>query len=191
MELCEVFAHCGLDVVAIAAINAAVCIALKRTVLKGKPRASTALAYILGAAIYAVYASANRCDALYIFEELSEVVQKGVTIGTATMVICAAADRFNGGSSSGAKGAVAQMLEGMVGAGAEEDCAAQICSAAESLRGEELAAEVRRIVGENGGSEDDALCALIAAAAEKLCGGEGASNSRGDGQQTDKDMPAN
>ena len=48
-----------------------------------------------------------------------------------------------------------------------------------------------RIVGENGGSEDDALCALIAAAAEKLCGGEGAANSRGDGQQTDEDMPAN
>ena len=190
MELCEVFAHCGLDVVAIAAI-AAVCIALKRTVLKGKPRASTALAYILGAAIYAVYASANRCDALYIFEELSEVVQKGVTIGTATMVICAAADRFNGGSSSGAKGAIAQMLEGVVGTGAEEGCAAQICSAAESLRGEELAAEVRRIVSENGGSEDDALCSLIAAAAEKLCRGESTKNGQGDGHQTAEEMPAN
>ena len=46
MELCEVFARCGLDVLLITVANAALAILLKRTLLKKRPKAVTAMCFI-------------------------------------------------------------------------------------------------------------------------------------------------
>ena len=167
MEICEIFARCGIDVILISLADAALCIILKRTALKQKQKVATMLAYVLGAFVYAVYASVQSGNALYAFENLSFVTQKGVTIGTISMLLCDAADKFNGGPS-GPEGAICNMLDGVIDTKDAEECAKAILQAAETEDGDELATKVAQIIESYGAEKDDLLCSLIAHTARGL-----------------------
>ena len=169
MELCEVFARCGLDVLLITVANAALAILLKRTLLKKRPKAVTAMCFIAGGLIYAVYHSIAAADALYAFENLSAVAQKALTIGTLTLALCAAADKFTGGGGEAtAADVVTKALDGVVESEQAAACAQSIVAAAENLEGDELVREVTAIIGEHGGQCTDALAAMIAQTAAQL-----------------------
>ena len=168
MELCEVFAHCGLDVLLITVANAALAILLKRTLLKKRPKAVTAMCFIAGGLIYAVYHSIAAADALYAFENLSAVAQKALTIGTLTLALCAA-DKFTGGGGEAtAADVVTKALDGVVESEQAAACAQSIVAAAENLEGDDLIREVTAIIGEHGGQCTDALAAMIAQTAAQL-----------------------
>lgn len=176
MELCEVFARCGLDVTLIAVINTAISLVLRHYIKSSKPRLYTALTYIVGAVIYAVYASVAAGDAAYAFENFSVTLQKGVTIGTLTMLLCAAFDRFTGGGTSGGNGAeavIVSLLDGVV----EEDktnCAKDILEKAATLSGKELDEAVKTVIESFGGTCDGVTEIIISRTAERLAGADGA-----------------
>ena len=75
MELCEVFARCGLDVTLIAVANAVLTLLCRRLIKKLKPRMATVLSYACATLVYAVYASIAAGDAAYAFENLPAVAQ--------------------------------------------------------------------------------------------------------------------
>ena len=167
MEICEIFARCGIDVILISLADAALCIILKRTALKQKQKVATMLAYVLGACVYAVYASVQSGNALYAFENLSFVTQKGVTIGTISMLLCAAADKFNGGPS-GPEGAICNMLDGVIDTKDAGEWGQAMLRAAESEDGDERATGGAQMIERHGAEKDDLLCSLIAHTARGL-----------------------
>ena len=169
MELCEIFARYGLDVIAITIANTAVYLLSKRTVLKNKPRVATVLAYVLGGIIYAVYKSIAEGYALFALENLTAVTERGLCIGTLTMLLSAAADKFNGGGgASAAVSAVIQALDGVVDEQNARGLAEEIISAAEKLDGAALKEAISAAVEKYGGTCDEALCLILSETAQML-----------------------
>ncbi len=169
MELCEVFARCGLDVALISAANAVFSLVLRRAAKKLKPNARTVLGYLFGTVVYAVYASAAAGDAAYAFENFAAVAQKGLTAGTLSLLICAAFDRFTGGGS-GAESDVAatELLLESVPEENRRACAEEILRLAGTLSGEELDGAVKTAIAEHGGECDGVTEFLAARTALRL-----------------------
>ena len=168
MEFYELISGYGLDVVLISLANAAICALIKRFLLKDRPRAVTVIAYLAGTAMYVIYESILQQDALYIFSNLSSVSEHGLSVGTLTVLLCILADKFFGGGS--ADGAIEEMLDGLVAEGSKKQCAEKIAGAAADVKGDELKDKIAEIIETYGGSATELECAMIAEAAEKLCG---------------------
>lgn len=174
MEFYELISGYGLDVVLISLINAAVCALIKRFLLKEKPRAVAVIAYLAGTAMYVLYESILRQDALYLFKNLSSVGEHSLSVGTLTVLLCIVIDRFfGGGSAAGAEGAIEEMLEGLVAEESKKECAEKIAEAAKKMKGDGLKEEVAAIIEACGGNASMLECAMIAEAAERLYGNDG------------------
>lgn len=169
MELCEIFARYGLDVILITVANAAIYLLSRKTVLKNKPKLATVLAYVVGGLIFAVYKSIAEQDALFAFENISAVTERGLCIGTLTMLLSAAADKFSGGggAATGAD-AISGMLEGVVAEDKTAECAEEILSAAEKLDGTALNEAVAVAVEKYGGECDQTFCLILSETAQML-----------------------
>lgn len=171
MEFYELISGYGLDVVLISLANAAICALIKRFLLKDRPRAVTVIAYLAGTAMYVIYESILQQDALYIFSNLSSVSEHGLSVGTLTVLLCIVIDKFfGGGSADGADGAIEEMLDGLVAEDSKKQCAEKIAEAAKDVKGDELKDKIAEIIETYGGSATELECAMIAEAAEKLCG---------------------
>lgn len=173
MEFCEIFARYGLDVALISIFCAALCAVLKRTALKNKPRAVTIVAYIFGTLVYAIYESVREGDALYAFENFSSVIEHGLSVGTLSVLLCIATDRFLGGGSATAQDAVAEILKGWVLSGKEKTCADRIISLAQTKDGDELKEAAKEAISEYiaeglSDTEITLITALACEAAERL-----------------------
>ena len=85
--------------------------------------------------------------------------------------MCIVIDKFfGGGSADGADGAIEEMLDGLVAEESRGQCAEKIAEAAEEVKGNELKNKIAEIIKTYGGSATELECAMIAEAAEKLCG---------------------
>lgn len=175
MELCEVFARCGLDVTLIAVANAVLTLLCRRLIKKLKPRMATVLSYACATLVYAVYASIAAGDAAYAFENLPAVAQKGLTAGTLTMLICAAFDRFTGGGSavSAETATVMLLLEGVVEEDGRQACAEEILRLAGELGGEQLDEAVAAAIEDSGGMRDGVTEHIVARTAGRLACADG------------------
>ena len=168
MELCEIFARYGLDVILITVANAAIYLLSRKTVLKNKPKLATVLTYVVGGLIFAVYKSIAEQDALFAFENISAVTERGLCIGTLTMLLSAAADKFSGGGAATCADAISGMLEGVVAEDKAAECAEEILSAAEKLDGTALNEAVAAAVEKYGGECDQTFCLILSETAQML-----------------------
>ena len=169
MELCEIFSYYGVDAALISLVNAALCLLLKKTALKNKPKLITVLAYISGTILYAVYESFSQANAMYAFENIGSVTENGMTIGTLTYLLCAAINKFlGGGGVATASDGLEELLAGIVAEDKRQACADKIMQAALEKSGEELKNSVNEILNESGAQADEISLALIVSAAEKL-----------------------
>ncbi len=103
-NICEIFALYGVDVILLAAVTAALCEALKRTVLKDNARAVMLIAYGAGIIFYSVYACVHEMSAAYLLQNFAAVCERGLSVGTLALLICAGVDKFLGGGTNGADG---------------------------------------------------------------------------------------
>lgn len=195
MDFSEIIALYGLDIILLTIVNTALAEVLKRTLLKDRPKIVTAIIYGAGTLMYIIYASISMKNALYIFDDFVSVVEHGISIGTLTMLLCAAIDRFfDGGTPATADDAIVWLLKGWVKSGKESECAARILELCKTLTGEELKKAVEEVVKEYAAdgvndSQAELIAALACEAAEKL-----ALNGESDDameEQTAEDVTAN
>ena len=149
MTLSEVIALYGLDVILLTVANAALAELLKRTLLKNKPKIVTAIIYAAGTVMYIVYESIRMKNALFFIDNASSAIEHGLSVGTLTVLLCAAVDRFfDGGSGTSAEDTIALILKGWVKSGKENDCAKKIIELKASQSGDEFIDGASELVAE-------------------------------------------
>lgn len=190
MDLNEIIALYGLDVILLTVLNSAISEALRRTVLKNKPKLVTAIVYGAGTVMYMIYRSIYAKNALYAFENFASVLQNGISIGTLTMLVCALIDRFfGGGNAASVTDTLVWILRGNVVSGKESECANKILGLYKALSGEQFrsaAADVVKEYAADGLSDKQAelIAALACEAAERFSAEENA-----DGKEEEGDTP--
>lgn len=149
MTLSEVIALYGLDVILLTVANAALAELLKRTLLKNKPKIVTAIIYAAGTVMYIVYESIRMKNALFFIDNASSAIEHGLSVGTLTVLLCAAVDRFfDGGSGTSAEDTIALILKGWVKSGKANDCAKKIIELKASQSGDEFIDGAAELVAE-------------------------------------------
>lgn len=118
VEIIDFVTLYGVDVVALAAVTAAVCAILKKTLLKDAERLNAFMPYIIGSALYAAYAAAAHGSLAFLCDNMCEVISRGFAVGALATMAKAAVSKKACGAAAPVK-AVAAMLEGYVAAGSE------------------------------------------------------------------------
>ena len=156
MTLSEVIALYGLDVILLTVANAALAELLKRTLLKNKPKIVTAIIYAAGTVMYIVYESIRMKNALFFIDNASSAIEHGLSVGTLTVLLCAAVDRFfDGGSGTSAEDTIALILKGWVKSGKANDCAKKIIELKASQSGDEFIDGAAELVAEYAADGDE------------------------------------
>lgn len=190
MDFSEIIALYGLDIILLTIVNAALAEVLKRTVLKDKQKIVTAIIYGAGTLMYLIYESVRMRNALYFFDDFMSVVEHGISIGTLTMLLCAAIDRFfDGGTPATADDTIVWLLKGWVKSGKESECANKILGLYKALSGAEFRKAAAEVVSEyaaDGVTEGQAelVAALACEAAERLTAAEAKDDALSDEAET-------
>ena len=163
-EVSVLLVRCGLDVVVISLIVAAICFILKRTVLAERPRIVMLIAYAAGVLIYGVYICIAELDALYAFVNLVDVLESGLAIGTLATLICTALGKIISGESDGLK-VIEALIDGIVPSEKLKECAKALLAAMDG-DADGLAAVLAEILVSYTEDADDAE---IEHTAEEIC----------------------
>lgn len=163
-EVSVLLVRCGLDVAVISLIVAAICFALKRTVLAERPRIAMLIAYAAGVIIYAVYKCIAEHDALFAFMNLVDVLESGLAIGTLATLICTALDKFVRGDGDGLE-AIEALIDDLVPNEKLKECAKTLLAAIDE-GADGLAAVLADILATYAEGTDEAE---IVHAAEEIC----------------------
>ncbi len=196
MDFNEIIALYGIDVVLLTIANAALSELLRRTVLKGKSKAVTAMAYAAGIVMYIIYKSIYVMDAMYAFENLASVLEHGISIGTLTMLVCSLIDRFfGGGTAATATDTIVWILKRWVKSGSEKECANKILGLYKAVEGEQFksaAADVVREYAKSGVSESQIqlVAALACDAAERLSEADDGEEQQPEADEEEISQPA-
>lgn len=196
MDFNEIIALYGIDVVLLTIANAALNELLRRTVLKGKSKAVTAVAYAAGIVMYIIYKSIYVMDAMYAFENLASVLEHGISIGTLTMLVCSLIDRFfGGGTAATATDTIVWILKRWVKSGSEKECANKILGLYKAVEGEQFksaAADVVREYAKSGVSESQIqlVAALACDAAERLSEADDGEEQQPEADEEEISQPA-
>ncbi len=196
MDFNEIIALYGIDVVLLTIANAALNELLRRTVLKGKSKAVTAVAYAAGIVMYIIYKSIYVMDAMYAFENLASVLEHGISIGTLTMLVCSLIDRFfGGGTAATATDTIVWILKRWVKSGSEKECANKILGLYKAVEGEQFksaAADVVREYAKSGVSESQIqlVAALACDAAERLSEADDGEKQQPEADEEEISQPA-
>ena len=196
MDFNEIIALYGIDVVLLTIANAALSELLRRTVLKGKSKAVTAVAYAAGIVMYIIYKSIYVMDAMYAFENLASVLEHGISIGTLTMLVCSLIDRFfGGGTAATATDTIVWILKRWVKSGSEKECANKILGLYKAVEGEQVksaAADVVREYAKSGVSESQIqlVAALACDAAERLSEADDGEEQQPEADEEEISQPA-
>ena len=196
MDFNEIIALYGIDVVLLTIANAALNELLRRTVLKGKSKAVTAVAYAAGIVMYIIYKSIYVMDAMYAFENLASVLEHGISIGTLTMLVCSLIDRFfGGGTAATATDTIVWILKRWVKSGSEKECANKILGLYKAVEGEQfksVAADVVREYAKSGVSESQIqlVAALACDAAERLSEADDGEEQQPEADEEERSQPA-
>ncbi|MCD7729505.1 MAG: hypothetical protein LUI60_06290 [Clostridia bacterium] len=139
-DIIELFSRYGIDFALMAAAAAAITVALDYAVfnklnLSGKAlRAKKLLPYVLGVLFYTIYGIVcNSCISCF-FENLADIFQQGLAVGTLGYLLCRLADKIISGKSVSASDteAVVSLIDGYISDGKTESTARLLCDAAKN-----------------------------------------------------------
>lgn len=133
-EILDTFNLYGFDITALAAVTCIIVQVLKLTALKKcKKKVITFLPFVIGVILYAVYVSICKMSAVYVFENIAEVLECGFAIGSLSTVLYVGYEQLirEKTYSSGMEGVISTLIEGYVPSDAVESVAKQIANAIE------------------------------------------------------------
>lgn len=160
-EIMDTFNLYGFDIAALSAITCVIVQVLKLTALKScNKKIVTFLPFVIGVLLYAIYASISELSAVYVFENVAEVLERGFAIGALSTVVYVGYEQFvrEKTYASGTESVIATLIEGYVPAEAVEEAAKEIALAIEKdVEGEgaKRAAEILTQRADGAVSEQD------------------------------------
>lgn len=141
-EIIDMVTFYGLDVALLAAVTCAAVQLLKNCVLKNcNKKILTFLPFLLGILLYAALFAAENADFFAPFRSLTEVAERGFSVGALSTVIYVCYEQFiRGSNASAAESIVATLIGGYVSDESLESAAKEIAEAV----AEDAAAAVER-----------------------------------------------
>lgn len=137
IEIVDLFALYGVDVVVLAIITTAAVQILKTTVLKkADSKLYTALPFIIGIVLYFAYFLLTRPDFGYTVKNMAYIIEQGLTVGGAATAVYVIYEQFVRGRNVDKGSVVRGLLEGFTDGDALDIAAEEI------LKGEKSSAEI-------------------------------------------------
>ena len=115
VEIIDFVTLYGVDVVALAAVTAAVCAILKKTLLKDAERLDAFMPYIIGSALYAAYAAAAHGSLAFLCDNMCEVISRGFAVGALATMAKAAVSKKACGAAAPVKAVARRLCGGGLG----------------------------------------------------------------------------
>ncbi|MCD8040067.1 MAG: hypothetical protein LUF82_00920 [Clostridia bacterium] len=140
VEILELFSRYGIDAALMAAVAAAITIALNRFVFSKLDLSDRAerviklLPYALGILFYSIYSLACNSGINCFFENLADIAQQGIAVGTLSFVLCLLFNKITSKSKDDTCGvdAVAALIDGYICPDYADTAASLLCEAMES-----------------------------------------------------------
>lgn len=134
IEIIDAFTFYGMDVILLAAATALLVQVCKRTFLKRmQKKLFTFLPFGVGTLLYAVYAALRHWDFFYLFENYTDLLEHGISVGAIATLVYVLYEQFvrENGNLTATEGIVRTLIEGYVPTESEEQTAKQIVQAIE------------------------------------------------------------
>jgi hypothetical protein len=132
-EIIDTFAFYGFDVIALAIATSAIVQIIKHIFKNCKKKIFTFLPFIVGGVIYAIYAALSHLSAAYIVNNITDILEHGLCVGSLSTVLYVWYEQFirEKDEVSTTEGVIATLIEGYVPTNAVETTAKQIAAAIE------------------------------------------------------------
>lgn len=161
IEIIDTFTFYGVDAIALAVGTALVVQLFKRTVLKGvQKKLMTFLPFCVGTLLYAAYAAVRALDFFILFENYTDILEHGVSVGSLATLLYVLYEQFVRAKSglSAIEEVIKTLIEGYVPTESAEQVAKQIAAAIErdvTGSGAKRAAEILTENADEGVTERD------------------------------------
>lgn len=161
IEIIDTFTFYGIDVIALAAVTAALVQLCKATFLKRvQKKLFTFLPFVIGTLLYAAYAAVCNLSLLYLAANYVSVLEHGISVGAAATLLYVLYEQFVRQESglTTAESVVKTLIGGYVAEDAAEDAAKRIAEAvAKDVTGggAKRTAEILTEAAQDGVTEND------------------------------------
>lgn len=167
IEIIDIFTFYGVDVIILAAVTAALVQACKLLFMKNvQKKFFTLMPFAVGLLLYACYAAARNLSFRYLIDNVAQVLEYGLSVGTVATLLYVIYEQFVRGNTAPTKAdVVCALLDGYVAADRAAEAAKLIVDASENA---ERTAEILTEFAEEGVTEGE-IASLAELINQTLC----------------------